>query len=140
MNNQLHQTGNDHEQTSGSGFNFHDPNFVEWWLKSLYLLPPEMQINAATWLKSVVHVPEVHAEVDLFNARFGAGPLAASDQVLPGAPHEQPTKTEEGTWFEVATASLQKLWRERPSMIWLAGLAVAVLVIRGVGAIGRIFS
>jgi len=140
MNDSLHQSGNDHDQTSGSSFNFHDPNFVEWWLKSLYLLPPEMQINAAAWLKSVVHVPEVHAEVDLFTARFGAGPLAASIEVLPGLPQEGSTKSGDGAWVEAATASLQRLWREKPSMIWLAGLAVAVLVIRGVSAIGRIFS
>jgi hypothetical protein len=104
------------------------------------MLPPEMQINAATWVKSVVHVHEVHAEVDLFTARFGAGPLAAHLEVLPGLPHDQPVKSGEGAWFEIATASFQRLWRERPSMIWLAGLAVTVLVIRGVGALGRIFS
>ncbi len=140
MNDQPQQSRNDLEKASGSSFNFHDPNFVEWWLQSLYMLPPEMQINAATWVKSVVHVHEVHAEVDLFTARFGAGPLAAHLEVLPGLPHDQPVKSGEGAWFEIATASFQRLWRERPSMIWLAGLAVTVLVIRGVGALGRIFS
>lgn len=113
------------------GYNFHDPLFVEWWLRSLYLLPVDQQVAAAHAIKHVVSVPAVHAEADLFLAEMGEGPLAGSVEVQPAAPvlsaQEEP--------LDVVTGSLRRIWRERPAVIWLGVISLVVLALRGIQAL-----
>lgn len=122
------QTASTHAQ----GYNFHDPAFVDWWLRSLYLLPFEQQAAAAHAIKQAVSVPAVHAEADLFLAEIGDGPLAGSVHVqpltalAPGA-EEEP--------LDVVTGTLRRIWRERPAVIWLLVIAVVVLALRGIKAL-----
>ena len=124
----------DSAQTTSShalGYNFHDPAFVDWWLRSLYLLPFEQQAAAAHAIKQVVSVPAVHAEADLFLAEMGEGPLA-------GALHAQPNPLAPGAEEEpldVVTGTLRRIWRERPAVIWLGLIAVVVLALRGIKAL-----
>jgi hypothetical protein len=112
------------------GYNFHDPLFVEWWLRSLYLMPAQQQVAAAYAIKNAVSVPAVHAEADLFLAELGEGPLASSVEDQGAAP-KAPSEDE---WTDVVAGSLRRLWRERPAVIWLGVISLVVLVIRGVQA------
>ena len=124
------QATNTHEQ----GYNFHDPAFVAWWLKSLYLLPFEQQASVAHSIKQVVSVPAVHAEADLFLAEMGEGPLAGSNdsqQTTPAAP------TEEGP-LDVVASILQRTRRERPGVFWLGVISVGVLAMRGIQALATL--
>lgn len=132
-----HQPGQDGVQRSA--FDFHDPRFVEWWLGSLYLLPPEVQISVASSIKAVVHVPEVHAEVDLFAARFGEGPLVEPHALTSNETRDPSMTWKEQSLVDVVTSSFRRLWQERPSVVLLAALAVTVLVLRGLGALSTIF-
>ena len=117
--------------THAQGYNFHDPAFVDWWLRSLYLLPFEQQAAAAHAIKQVVSVPAVHAEADIFLAEMGEGPLAVPL-------HAQPTSIAPGAKEEphdVVTGTLRRIWRERPAVIYLGVLAVVVLALRGINAL-----
>lgn len=121
------QTASTHTQ----GYNFHDPAFVDWWLRSLYLLPFEQQVAAAHAIKQVVSVPAVHAEADLFLAQMGEGPLAGT--LHPQLPPLAPGAKEEP--LDVVTGTLRRIYRERPAVIVLGVLAVIVLALRGVKAL-----
>lgn len=113
------------------GYNFHDPLFVEWWLRSLYLLPVDQQVAAAHAIKHAVSVPAVHAEADLFLAELGEGPLAAPVSVQ----RADPVASSQEEPLDVVAGTLRRLWRERPAVIWLGVISVGVLVMRGVQAL-----
>lgn len=117
--------------THAHGYNFHDPEFVDWWLKSLYLLPLEQQVAAAHAIKQVVSVPAVHAEADLFLAEMGEGPLAGAVQVQ----QTPPAANAEEEPLDVVTGTLRRIWRERPAVIWLGVISLGVLALRGIQAL-----
>jgi hypothetical protein len=117
-------------------YNFHDPLFVEWWLRSLYLMPAQQQVAAAYAIKNAVSVPSVHAEADLFLAELGEGPLASSIEIQDAAP----TAPSEDEWHDVVVGALRRLWRERPAVIWLGVISLVVLVMRGVQALMKLFT
>lgn len=116
-------------RVTAAGYEFHSPEFVQWWLHSLYLLPLEQQLAAAQSLKDSVQVPAVHAVVDLFllGLRYSPQSLQRS---TPEAP--VPEQREPRSPTDTAMNTLVGIWRERPAIIWVTVLACIVLAIRGV--------
>lgn len=127
-------------QHADEGYRFHNPEFVAWWLRSLYLLPPHLQLEAADAVRSSVHLPTVHAQVDHFTVDLL--------QQLEG-PHVEPAArpADEGASSadldgrqagpgSVSTA-LQRMWRKAPVLTVAGVIGLVVLVTRGAQVVLR---
>ncbi len=111
-------------------YSFHDPDFVEWWLGSLYLLSPEDQVAVAEVVINAVNIPEIQTLIAQFvESRMNAD---RQDQGEPDFTVAPPVLT--GSFIEKAMQSARffthKAWKENP---WLVGIACIGFVF----AIGR---
>lgn len=109
-----------------SGYAFNDPDFVAWWLQSLFLLDFDDQVRIAMELRLKLNTPEVMAEIDAFVVQRsfqtevdldGAGDLKSRDLVI--------------------AESLRGIWQRSP---WMAGGAVVAALFfagKGIWFVGR---
>ena len=101
---------------------FNEPEFVTWWLGSLYLFPMEDQVAIANHLRASVHEPDVQAEIDGFVAYTSGAWLVAAG--------ESPAVDESGAAVaRFALAKIREMFRASP---WLVGFGVAGLLFAAV--------
>lgn len=116
-------------------YDFHDPDFVAWWLRSLYMLPVDQQAAAAQSIRMSVNTPQVHAEIDVYLAEFGYGPLAQS---VSAQPYSVATGAENASdlasrpWQETIAGSARTFWDERKPLVIVAVITLGTLAYRGV--------
>lgn len=126
----------------GSGYGFHDAGFVGWWLRSLYMLPPDLQLEAAQALRTCVHLPAVHAIIDDFCLellqQLEGQPAAATAIARPAASSdEEATSPHWQLQTDTTFGALQRLWRKSPVLTALGLCGLAVMVLRGVQVLAR---
>jgi hypothetical protein len=115
---------------------FHDPEFVTWWLGSLYMLKPIDQITVAEILRDSIHIPVIKDELDAF-IQFQMEQGGIERQVEPGAEQAEIEAAPEfvGTRLEQAIQSIKfhfnRYRKENPWMVIIAGGGLAFLVVRG---------
>lgn len=105
--------------TGWDGYPFHDPDFLGWWLQSLYLLPPDEQVAVALSLRQVLHAPALQAEIDAFVDRRVEAVPELTKVVSTG-----PTSA-----GHIVADKLREMWHTRPWMLagGVAGLAYLVV-------------
>lgn len=120
---------------------FHDPEFVEWWLGSLYMLPAADQIAIAEILDLGIHAPKVKAVLDNFIRDLhpeAIGPNAMHAGVQVDAP-----PSFEGTFVErsiqFARYHVVAYWRTNPWMVVIAASGLVFAVGRGVWFVAKEF-
>jgi hypothetical protein len=108
---------------------FHDPEFVTWWLTSLYLFKPADQIAIAEMLSEAVHAPEVQREIEAF--------IDFRSAVLP-AELGQPVAAESAEPAGAAVvARFRELWRDNPWMVSAGALAILFFSLKAVWFLGH---
>jgi hypothetical protein len=103
-------------QTPATGYDFHDPGFVTWWLNSLYLFPTQDQIAIAERLRDAVHAPESQQEIVAFiEVRLDA--VRGASEQRPRPYRGDPEMGSSANW----RPALRRSWAARP---WLTGIGV----------------
>lgn len=110
---------------------FHEPEFVTWWLGSLYLLRPAEQRELALILRETVNVPEVHERIDEFLARFED---AEEDVTVGDGPDLKAMN-----WRQVVIWRIRGMWETHQTVLLLFGAALLFFVGKGMWVVGREF-
>lgn len=110
---------------------FHEPEFVTWWLGSLYLLRPVEQKELALIMKETVNVPAVHACIDQFVARFED----IGNEAAGGDTPDPKTMT----WRQVLVWRIRGMWETHQTVLLLFGAALLYFVGKGMWIVGREF-
>lgn len=100
---------------------FNQPEFVTWWLGSLYLFPIEDQLAIANHLRASVHEPDVQAEIDGFIAYTSGASLLPADEPSTTGPVDESI----AAVAKFALAKIREMFRANP---WLVGFGVAGLL------------
>jgi hypothetical protein len=120
------------QQPRSDGFDFHEPEFVHWWLRSHFLLSVDDQIAVAENLRRVVAVPEVHEAIDQFI--LSVGHLVPEDERMDvgssHAPDDAHVLTPK-TPMEAAALGALKVWNERRGLCYLLGAIIFVYAAKG---------
>lgn len=108
-------TGQAPASIPATGYAFHDPCFVTWWLNSLYLFPLEDQIAIAQLLRSAVHAALPRQEIDAF-IEFQASARQAEEDTVDKSTALSRVETDADLRWQLRSA-----WRRRP---WLTSFGV----------------
>lgn len=119
-------------QSRSDGFDFHEPEFAIWWLRSHFLLSIDDQIAVAENLRRVVAVPEVHEVIDQYILSIGrldhedkmTDDGSASSRDVDFAPMPKSP-------IEAATLGAIKVWNERRGLCYLLGVIILGYAARG---------
>lgn len=105
---------------------FHDPEFVTWWLGSLYLLQPVDQALVADVLRSAIHEPRVQEELSAFIALRTEEQIPQVEDEHPTVPKFEGTRTEQA--IQVMGYQLGQQWEHNRWLLltFLAGLTFVV--------------
>ena len=125
-------------------FDFHDPEFVRWWLQSHYLLPMNDQIALAETLRDRISLVAVQDAIDEFLDERVDG--VAEFEVLEPIQVEQRAGQAMGAGEElrsmamtdVAVASVRRLWYERRPLMLIFIAVVMLFAVRGLLALGHL--
>ncbi|GEM_PF-2233826 len=116
---------------------FHDADFVSWWLGSLFLLPPQLQIEAALSVNASVHKVGVREVLDAFVAEMSAGqPREADESAPPQGPEGEPVPQNA---LDAAAWKLRQLWRASPLATAVGVLGLGYGVVKGLLAVAGAF-
>ena len=128
--------------SAGGGYDFHDPDFVKWWLQSLYLVDPESQVGIAQAVSERIQVPAVKAVCAEFAAGFD---LAVGETDVSNRPAPQPALKLDPTFdptadrltqaSQVATAKLAELWSVNRKLLIVAGIGIIFFVGKGLATL-----
>jgi hypothetical protein len=109
-------------------YDFHDEEFVTWWLNSLYLFPPHEQLAIAQQLRNAVHAPRAALEIEAFlTIRMQAiedGYGTAQDKLPPD--ENAPLRRDAGI-----AGFLAPFWRSNPWTTVLGVVAAAFFLAKG---------
>jgi len=109
-----------------SGYAFNEPDFVAWWLQSLFLLDYEDQVRVAEDLRLKLNTPEVTAEIDAFVAHRSFQPEGEQDAL--GVPKSKEL---------IISESLRGLWQRSPWMVGGALFAALFFAAKGIWFVGK---
>jgi hypothetical protein len=116
---------------------FHDADFVSWWLGSLFLLPPQLQIESALSVNASVHKAEVREVLNAFVAEMSAGqPGETEGAGPPQGPEGEPVPQ---TALDAAGWRLRQLWRASPFATAIGVLGLGYGVVKGLLAVAGAF-
>ncbi len=119
---------------------FHDADFVSWWLGSLFLLPPQLQIESALSVNASVHKAEVREVLDAFVAETSAGQPGQPGEVEGAGPPQGPEgEPVPQTALDAAGWRLRELWRASPFATAIGVLGLGYGVVKGLLALGSAF-
>lgn len=116
------------------GYAFHDPEFVEWWLRSLYMLSPDDQVGIARAMSERIQVPAVKTVCAEFIALFGSSvvnAVATDTADEPPALKFDPSADRFTQASQVATAKFAEIWAANRKLIVLAGIGIVFFVGKG---------
>lgn len=120
------------------GYDFHDPDFVKWWLQSLYLVSPVEQVGIAKAVSERIQVPAVKAVCVEFAAGFD---LPEAETVVVDGPVAQPALEFDPSAdrltqaSQVATAKFAELWSANRKLIIVAGIGIIFFVGKGLATL-----
>ncbi len=113
-------------------FAFHDPEFVTWWLTSLYLFKLEDQIAIAGLLSDAVHAPDAKREIEAFIEYHLGGTVAEQP--------ERPTEIDvSASAVDVVLVRVRELWRSSPWMVAIGAVALLFFSGKAIWFVGKEF-